>query len=169
MNDAHLDDETTIALALGDLTPPERQAAEVHLERCAMCMEALERLGMLLAAERGRPAASAPTRVLVQLLERQARAPRAFWRRPVPALAAAAVAAALFGAGFYQGRQASPAGASPRAATGTPARASRSLPAPPVVPVETAMAAGGDLAFSAAQAHGDAARSRPLSSRGDSL
>ena len=169
MNDAHLDDETTIAFALGDLIPPERQAAAAHVESCATCRDAVVRLGRLLAAERGRPGTSAPARVLVQLLERQARRRRVFWRRLVPALAAAAIAAALFGAGFYQGRQASPAGASPRAATGTRAGGIRSLPPPPAVPVETAVAAGGDLAFSAAQAQGDAARSRPPSSRGDSL
>lgn len=171
MNDAHLDDERTIAFALGDLAAPERQAAASHLGSCAACGQAVEQLVGLLAEERNRAGAKPPAHVLVQLLERQERARRrraSFWR-PVPALAAAAVAAALFGAGFWQGRQASPAGPSPRAVTSTPAHGSNGLPTPPVVPVETAVAAGGDLAFSTAATPGAPGHARSLSSRGDSL
>ena len=172
MNDAHLDDERTIAFALGDLAAPERQAVELHLENCAACGQAVEQLVGLLAEEHSRAGAKPPAHVLVQLLERQERGRRQralWWRRPVPALGAAAVAAALFGAGFWQGRQASPAGPSPRAVTSTPARGSNALPRPPVVPVEIAVAAGGDLAFTAASAPGAPGHARPLSSRGDSL
>lgn len=168
MNELHLDDERTIACALGDLDSGEHELAAAHLATCAACAAAVGRLAAMFAAERARPDPGAPVHVLVRLLERQERAHlgrRRFWKRLSPVMAAAVLAAAMFAAGFWQGRQATPA---PTAAAGASARNRGPLPPPPAIPVETAHAAGGDLAFSLAGAPG-AANARAQDSLRDSL
>jgi hypothetical protein len=171
MTDAHLDDERTIAFALGDLLADERRAAETHLEACAACGGAVERLVGLLAEERTLAGSSAPAYVLVKLLERQATARRGWtvFRRPVAALAAAVLAAAFFGVGFWQGRLASPLGRPTHTAESHPTRSTAPLPEPPVLPVEAAVAAGGDLALSSWNPQGAPHDARNLGARGDSL
>ena len=146
MSSTHPGDDHLIAYALADLDAPERQTVEGHLERCSPCRDQVDQLASLLTAARGGGDAVAPMHVLVEILSRQAAVrnrQRSFMtplRRPLPALAAAVVAAVLFGAGYLQGRRTPVVGAPVHPRVQRTAARRTPLPEPPVIPFTTVFA-----------------------------
>lgn len=88
-------DENVVAYLSGELAPAEQARVTAHLEGCEACRRAVaESRAVLVALAPGRPAAPPVdwARYQAELRAKVARRPRGWWRRPWPALAAAAVA-----------------------------------------------------------------------------
>jgi anti-sigma factor RsiW len=150
----HPDDDRWIARALGE-TEPDGQVIDAHLESCVPCRQRLEEFEKVAGLLQAAPRESAPVHVLTALLARQHRAraaERVFsFRRPVPAVAAALVALALFGSGFWSGRLGS--GDVPvRPSTDSRSHARAPLPTPPYLAIEPAIAGADNLALTSLSA-----------------
>jgi anti-sigma factor RsiW len=73
MNELHLDDERTIACALGDLDSGEHELAAAHLATCAACCQELEQARRLRDTLRALPEQVCDDRVLAEVAARARR------------------------------------------------------------------------------------------------
>jgi len=156
MSEQHLVDDVLIAYLLDELDPSDRRDVESHVAACAACGETIRRMDAAMARFRESALPDPPARVLMQLIEAQARNrksswARPWWRSPIPAAAAVFIQTAIFLTGFWIGHHSAPAPGSSKIdgetlRGGSLLRHQRSLPGHPPMDVwftssDTAVAA----------------------------
>lgn len=114
MNEHHIVEDVLVAYLLDELDPAGRRDVEAHIATCATCRETIRAMEEAIAGYSKSALPNPPARVLMQLLETQARGRRRFgarpwWRSPIPAAAAVFVQTAIFLTGFWVGHHSAPA------------------------------------------------------------